>query len=496
MSEEQEEQKKMECTVDITDSGSWKKKIKVVIPRHEIDKELDKQFSDFRKEAAVPGFRKGRAPRRLIEKRFDEDVRDQAKLRLLAQAFEQIDDGEDFEILGQPDFDPAAVKLPAEGDMIFEYEVEVKPQFEMPPLEGIKVEKPLVEVNAQRINEAIKEMQKRNGAMENITDGGAIEDDMVIGSVTMKVEGVETPETVEKTYMRVGRAVVMGVLVEDMDKTLKGAKIGEVKQCSATVADTHTNEAYRGKKADFTITVKEIRRLKPAELNEDFFKQIGISDEADLRRRIEEHLEDQAERDQRDAMRNQIYKYLDEKINFELPVGIAARFADRVLQRRYYELLNQGIPGDRIVENLEQLKAASSEQANRELKTSFIMESVADKLELSVSEAEVNGFIARAAMYYGRRPEKLKEEMNREGRLESIRSQIRDEKAIDKLLEMAQVVDAPVQAEKTEEAKAKKTSGKASGKPVETEKGDDAEDGSSSNVRKQVKRKPPISDSK
>jgi trigger factor len=123
---------------------------------------------------------------------------------------------------------------------------------------------------------------------------------------------------------------------------------------------------------------------------------------------------------------------------------------------------------------------------------SFIMEAVADKLEVSVSESEVNGFVAQAAMYYGRRPEKLKDEMVREGRLDTLRDQLRDEKAVDKLLEMAEVVDAPVE---TESAKASKTSKKASKKTEDVEKNEENDDNSSTNVRKQVKRKPPTSDS-
>ena len=448
--DEQGEEEKFQCTIQVSESGPWKKKISIEVPRKEIDKELDSQYGELRWKAEVPGFRKGRAPRRLIEKRFGKDMSEQTKLRLMAQAFEQIEEEHDFEVLGEVDFDPEKLELPDEGDFNWEYEVEVKPEFEMPNLEGVKIEKPLFEVTTERVDEALEELQKRNGHQEEITEGPAQDDDLVRAAVVMKVEGVDEEERDENDMIRVGPAVVMGVYIEDMAATLKGARIGELKKCQAEITDTHVKEEYRGKKADFSLEVKGITRLIAAELNEDFFLKIGVSDESELRQRIEEGLEQQAENEIRRMMAQQVYKYLDEKVKFELPTGVAARHADRFLARRYYELLKRGMAREMIDENLEKLQASSSEEANQQLKMSFIMETVADKLEIEVSEAELNGVVAQIAAQYGRRPERLREELAREGRLETLQNQIRDERAVDKILEMAEVVDAPVKAPEAE----------------------------------------------
>ncbi len=470
-----EEESTFECTVDLKDTGPWKKQVTITIPRGQLDKSLDAQYKELRGTALVPGFRKGRAPRRLIEKRFGSEVDDQVKLRVLAEAFEQMEKDHDFEVLGEPDFDPEKVELPHEGDLTVEYEVEVKPEFELPNLEGVRIEKPVFETTEERITEAVDQLRRRGGHVDEVSEEPAQEGDWITGDVTMTVEGVEEGGTEEKedAYVHVGPTAVMGVWIEDLGKTLTGCKVGDEKEFEGTVPDTHENEAYHGKKASFVLKVKSLRRLVLAELNAEFFDSFGVADEAELRREIAEDLERQADREVRQLMGQQVYNYLDENVTFDLPAGVAARHANRFMARRYYELLQQGVPNEQIEENLEKLKAASSEEANKQLKMSFVMEKVADKLDISVGEPEVNGVIARIAMRYGRRPERVRDEMAKEGRLESIREQIRDEHAVDKVLEMADIVDAPAAKDEADagEAKGKKSGGKK--KAADTKKADD-----------------------
>ena len=471
-----EEQEKLDYTVEMKDTGPWKKMVTITIPRVQVDKSLDEQYKELRGTALVPGFRKGRAPRRLIEKRFGDEVDDQVKLRLLAQAFEQMEKDYDFEVLGEPDFDPEDVELPHEGDLKVVYEIEVKPEFELPSLEGVRIEKPVYETTPERIEEAVDQLRRRAGHVDDVSDQPAQEGDWITGDITMMVAGVEGQEgqeLKEDAAVHVGPTAVMGVWIEDLSKVLVGCKAGQEKSFEGTVPDTHEKEAYHGKKASFTLKVKGLRRLVLAELDEAFFASFGVDSQEDLRREIAEDLERRADREVRQLMAEQVYRYLDTSVTFDLPAGVAARHAHRYLARRYYELLQQGVPNEQIEENLEKLKAASSEEAHQQLKMSFVMEKIADTLDISVGEPEVNGVIARIAMRYGRRPERVRDEMAKEGRLESLREQIRDEHAVDKVLEMADIVDAPPPSEQPKEPKAKKT---PSRKPPAKKKEDQQKD--------------------
>jgi len=504
---ENETEEKLKYSVQVEDSGPWKKKISIDIDREQIDKELDKQYGELRYTAQIPGFRKGRAPRRLIEKRYGEDVSDQTKLRLLAQAFEQIEEGQDFEVLGEPDFDPEKIELPKEGDFHFEYEVEVKPQFELPKLEGVRIEKPLFEVTDERVDEALEHLLRRQGRIEEIADVPTEDNDVITADVTMKTEGVEEPVQ-EKTRLFVGTENLLQVPIEVEKNWLIGVKVGDTKTCSATVPDDYEKEAYRGKKAEFEVKIKEIRRLIPAELNEEFLQRLGVSDEQELKKHIEDDLEQQSDREIRNQMSQQVYRFLDEAVDFELPVGVATRHADRALQQQYFRLLQQGVPQEQITQNLEQLRASSTTESQRQLKMSFILEKVSEELGIEVSDGEVNAVVAQVASRYDRRPERMREEMQREGRLEQIKDQLRDEKAVDKILEMAEVVDAPIKKEKEEPAaeekpkkrtaRKKKTARKSEAKEEEKseEKSEETTDKKTKKktAKKTVKRKPPSSE--
>ncbi|MBN2064108.1 MAG: trigger factor [Sedimentisphaerales bacterium] len=446
---------KFNCTVDITDSGVWKKKISVVVPRSEVDAELERQFGDIRMNAQLPGFRKGRAPKRLVEKIFSKDVVNQAKFRLLARAFEQVEEGEDFDILGEPDLTPDDIVLPETGDFTFEYEVEVKPVFELPNLEGIKVEKQVAEVTDENIDSAVEMLCKRSGSMEEIEVAEA--EDHVMTDIVLTIDGVAEPMDLKEWPLWVSPCTVKGIRVEDMASVLEGVKKGDVKKHSVTVSEDFKIAEWAGKKADMVITVTNIKRLKPAELTEEFIKSLGVADEAELRQVIAEDMESRLDSESRRLMAEQIYDYLESSTNFDLPVGITARYADRLVSRKIQELLNKGVPYTELEQKIEEIRASAGESAAKQMKMSFIMERICEKLEITATESEVNAFIAQLAYKYGRRPEKMRDELAAQNRIAGIRDSIAEEKAIAKILETANVVDKePEAADKKDEKKAAK----------------------------------------
>ncbi len=439
--QEGQDEDKFECDINIEDSGPWKKKITVVIPRKEIDREKDREFKELRTTADVPGFRKGRAPRRLLEKRFGKDISDQTKMKLLARAFGQIEEDQDFEILGEPDFDMDKVVLPETGDMTFEYEIEVKPDFDLPELEGIKVEKRIIDITDEQIDEAIDNYRRHISRLEDVEK--ADKGDFIRADIVFKVEGIEEPAVMNDYPLMVSDSPIYGFNIDGLETLLKGVSVGDTKTTTGVGAETHEKEEYRNKKADISITIKRIQRRKLPEINAEFLETIGVDSMEELREMVQDQLEDQAERDTRRQMADQITEYLRSNIEFELPEGVAARHADRFVANQYYELLSQGVSQDVIQQNMEQIRAASVQRAASELKMSFIMDKIVDHLGIEVSEGEINAFIAQAAVRSGRRPEKLRDELQRQGRLESIRDSILRDKAIETLLEMAEIVDAP-----------------------------------------------------
>ena len=313
-------------------------------------------------------------------------------------------------------------------------------------------------------------MRKRAGIMEP-KEGPVEEGDQVIADVVMDIEGVEEDEKRENIEITVQEnGAIEGIPVKELGKLLEGAKSGDKKKTTVDVPSTFYNEQYRGKKIEIQIDIKEVKHLVPAELDETFLERFGVDDEDELRERISESLEQQADRDARANMSEQIQKYLADNTDFDLPESIIADQSSRVLQREYTNMLIQGRSREEIEQQMGQLRASSEDQAKEQLKQFFIMDKVADKLDVEVTEEEINGHIAQVAAMRGKRPEKMREELIKDGSIAQFSMQIREEKCVDKLLETAEITE--VDEQKESKPATKKTSKKTADKEAATESGE------------------------
>jgi len=426
--------------VNITDAGPCKKKISIEVPREKINNVLDEQYKELGRGTVVPGFRKGRAPQRLLEKRFGKEISEQTKLKLLADAGQAAIKDSGLDALGDPDIDYEKVELPSEGSLKFDFEIEVRPQFGLPNLEGIPVEKPKLEVTDDAVEQEIAELQKRLGIWKPKDDKIAAEDQL-IADVVLKPQEGET-EKIENTeiYAR-HRAFVGKVPVDKLDELLIGAKAGDVKTTTTEVPTTFFDEKYRGKKVDVEIKINEVKELAPAKLDENFFKRFGTANKDELAKMIRQRNEANVERQQKEAMRQSVRKFLLDKVALELPANIVADQSKQLLQRQYTRLLMQGVKTEDIQQQMEQLKSSSVEQAEEQLKSFFVMDAISKKFDVRTTEEEINGYIAQAAMYRQVRPEKLREQMSRDGSLAQVAMEIREIKCIDKILESAKITE-------------------------------------------------------
>ncbi len=469
--EAKEESAELKNTVTIEEAGPCRKKVIIEIPAEKIKTATDEQYETLRKEALVPGFRKGRAPRRLLERRFGKETSEQIKLKLLAGASEAAIKDSELATIGEPDIDFEKVELPADGPLIFDFEVEVRPEFELPALEGIPVTRAKLDVTDEQIDREIEQMRRWSGVWTPRPEEAAVElDDQIIADVVLKVEGIEEEQKDDNAEIYVRPSgFVAEVPVEKLDKLLVGAKPGQTKQTSVEVPKTFFREQYRGKKVDLKITIKDVKWLKPAELDEAFLKRCGVEDEAELRDKIQDTLQSRLETQGRTEMTEQICQYLLDNTDFDLPLDVVAQQATSVLQRQYTSLLLRGLSREQIAEQIEQLQAASEQQAKQQLKTFFIMDKVAEKLGISVSEEEINGHIAQLAVQRGQRPERMREEMARDGSLAQFTLEVRQDKCIAKLLETATITETKAKAKAKKKPTRRKKATKKSAKKADTE---------------------------
>ena len=438
--------KDFEYPIRIEDAGPGAKKVSIDIPRDRIDAKMEEQFKELRQQAAIPGFRPGHAPQKLIEKRFAPDVKEQVRRTLISESYEQAVEKNKLQVIGEPEFDdPEKIQLPEEGDFTYSFQIEVQPEFALPDIATLKVRRPKIQINDENIDQAMSNLREQQGTLVPVEDRAVESKDYLTADVHVKIDGnVVAHQHDSQIVARPGR--VAGIQVDDLDKQLDGLKVGDKRTLTLSAPDTHPNEAFRGKEVEVEIELKDLKRLELAEVTPEFLSDLGFENEEGLRDALRQQMEEKITYDVQQAMREQVNRFLLDNVQLELPTKLSDRQADRVVSRRAMDLMMRGMPREQVEANVERLRHGAKEEGVRELKLFFILQKIANDMNVEVDEAELNGRIAMLAAQRGRRPEKMKQEMAKDGTLANMYVQMREQKAVDKILETAEVEEVDVKA--------------------------------------------------
>lgn len=435
--------------VEISDAGPSLKKLRIEIPAETVDEKLGESLETLSVEAVLPGFRKGRAPRKLIERRFGQDVKKETKQQLVADALSKAVEEHKLKVVGDPiSQNFAEVEVEEGKPLTVEVEVEVLPEFEMPPLEGIKIRKPLVDVTEKMVNDELMKIQINEGELQE-REAPEAGDYLTGHGVMVDAKGTEF-YNIEGAVVRVpekggdGSGMILGVVVADFAKQLGLPKPGETATIKVKGPESHEVEGIRG--ADLTITFKVTRvdRIIPASIQE-VVERAGFDSEESLRGAVRERLEARVRVQQDAVLRQQVAKHLLLKTKMDLPRRLTSQQAARNLERHRLELMYRGVDPTKIEENMARLRSASIDMAWRELKLFFILSRIAEDKDIKVDDAEINGRIAQMAFERNMRPDKLRQELIQRRQIGLIFQQIREHKALDAIVAKAEVEELPAE---------------------------------------------------
>ena len=185
MNPETEEKQPLKLKVEVKEVSACERHVTVTIPREDIDRYFQKQFDDLAPLAEVPGFRTGKAPRQLIENRFKPQVADQVKGSLIMDSLTQIGDEQDYSAISEPDFDFELVNIPDEGDMTYEFDVEVRPEFDLPNWKGLKLERPEHEFSSDDIENQIERFGRQFSDVVPV-DEPVQNEDLIVCDITCR----------------------------------------------------------------------------------------------------------------------------------------------------------------------------------------------------------------------------------------------------------------------------------------------------------------------
>lgn len=436
-------------TVKVSDAGPSLKKLSIEIPAETVTAKVRESLDTLALEAELPGFRKGKVPRALVEKRFGANVKKEAKGQLVAQAYQQAIEQEKLRVVGEPD-GSALEKVEIEDGkpLSFEIEVEVMPEFEVPDLDGIDIKKPIIDVADTVVEEEFRKVAINEGSLESRESAAA--GDYVTGHAVMTGSDGTVFYDLKSAVIQVpaedkaGKGMILGIMVDDFSKQLGTIKPGDEATINAKGPDNHEVEAIRNNTLKITFKAERIDRIIPAS-TEQLVAAFGVEDESRLKDLIRVRLQQQATVRQQSAMRGQVEKYLSDKTAMELPKRLTSQQAGRMLERRRLELMYRGVDPLKIEEHMAELRASSSANAAHTLKMFFVLSKVAEDMNIRVTDGELNGRIAQMAFQRNVRPEQMRQELIRTNQISGIYAQIRDHKAVDAIISKAKVTDMPVE---------------------------------------------------
>ena len=366
---EAQEKAPIQLEVKVESPQACLREVVVTIPEVEVQRYLKDAYDELVPEAQVPGFRSGRAPRKLVEKQFKDRVTEQVKGSLLMDSLSQVTDSQDFSAIGEPDFDYNSIEIPDSGDFKFQFQIEVRPEFESPAWKGLEITKPVEEIGDSEVQQAIDRVLSKYATLE-ATDAPAELGDTLLVSASFALDGKAVSEMEEERITLEERLSFADAVSADFGSVMAGVKEGESRSSKVTLAEGLEDEELRGKEVDATFKVVEVLKREMPELTESFLEELGdFESEDELKSFVRDSLVRQADYRTQQELRKTVIQSLAGDANFELPESLVKRQTMRELERKVLELRRSGFDEDavrRFVNASKQNAQTSTESALRE----------------------------------------------------------------------------------------------------------------------------------
>jgi len=440
--EEVEAKRKLELDVQIQDVGPCKKHLKVTVPRSEIERQFEESLGTFQRDAQVPGFRTGRAPRQLVVKRFRKQVADQVKSSLLMASLEQIDEDYKLNPIVQPKLDVEAITLPDDGPMAFEMDVEVRPEFAVAEYKGQKVKRPVKSIREEDVEARLGRFLERYAQIVPKLEGAASIGDYLTADLTfLKPDGSLLNKVKEIQFRLQPELRFQDGQIPGIGAALEGIKPGETREIEAKLGSAVAEPDLRGKSVKVKVEVHDLKQVRLPEINPEFLSSIGFENLEELRQAVHEALKRQNESEQKQAVRRQILDALITATPFELPTDLVSRQEKSTTSRLIMELRQVGFSDSDIRAREAEIRGNAHEMTLRSLKEFFILARIADAESIKVEQEDLELEMGSMAERSDESIRRIRARVEKEGLGDVLATQILERKALDHILKFVEIED-------------------------------------------------------
>jgi trigger factor len=418
----------------IEDVTSTKKRLSIEIPADAIEQEIGKSLAYIRKNASFSGFRKGKAPMQLVEKRYGKDAESEAIEKIIPRYYTEALKESDLKPIGQPTLE-GSLDFKRNSDLGLTLTVEVRPEIKGLRYDSLSVTEVPVEVGPEAVEEMLERLRQDKASYEP-TEEPAGEGDVVIMDYLIKEDG----KSFEGEVYKLGTELMPGEFTEN----LAGRKKGEKAEFEAEFPEDYYSRELAGQKRTFSVELKEVKKMSLPGLDDELAKDLGFDGLEALRERVREKLEESQKSTMVKMQKAEILQKLIDAHEFEAPESLTEGEIENLMSQTRGRAQASGEAIDE-----DKLREEHARDAERNVKASLIIQAIGEKEGIEVSDEEMNAKVMELAASVNMSPENIvKYYVSKDGSLEGLKQSVFEDKAMEMLIERAEKTK-PAETEKS-----------------------------------------------
>jgi trigger factor len=426
--------------ITVEDVAPCKKRLKIEVPANRVKQAYDRVADDFQKEARIPGFRPGHAPRMVVLKKFHKDIESEARRTLVPEAYQEAIAEKKLRVVSQPEIED--LKYQAGLSLSFSTVVELVPEFKLPDYRGLVLKKQETDVTDEDIDKTLNSLADQRASFEDAPDRPLAMDDFAVISYTGKLEDKPLIELVPDAknlaqspnfwlWMR-----TEGFLPKFAEQCV-GLKKGETRTVEIEFPADFPQAELAGKKAQYDVELKEIKLKKAPVLDDAFAQEVAKMNLADLKTRVRENMEADKKNQANSAQRTEIIQKLISAVDFELPPSAVEEEIHATVYDIVAENQARGVPNNVLEEKKDEIFTNASKAARESVKFKFIAAQIAEKEDIDVTNEQLAQHLAFLAQREGLTLEKMVDRVRKNNAFPIIRQQLLRQAVLDFLLKEA-----------------------------------------------------------
>jgi trigger factor len=431
--------------ITVENLAPCKKLLRVEVDAKAVDEIFDAITKDYQKQAALPGFRPGKAPRDMVAKKYEADIKDDAKRKLIGENYRKALEEKKLHVLGNPDIEE--IQFERGQNLQFAATIETAPEFELPQYKGLTVkreEKSVADVDVERaLNLLAQQHVKFETVARELKMG-----DVAVVNYTGTCDGKPITETAPTAKGLTEQKnfwvdIAPNTFIAGFAGQLVGAKAGDKRMVNVDFPADFVTKQLAGKKGVFEVEVVEVKEKISPPVDDELAKKFGAENLEKLRAGVRVDLENELKFSQRKAIHRQIIDALLGGANFELPETAVAHETRNVVYNIVQENSKRGVPRELIEKQKDEIYTAAARSAKERVRLAFLIQRIAEQEKISVSQEEVLQRVQSLSQTYQIPPDQFIKDLQKRNGINELYDQIAHEKVLGFLEINAKIENVP-----------------------------------------------------